>query len=346
MFATPLLHPPQPVSRQRGMSLVEMMIGLAIGLVISAALLLLFANASTQGQNQQRTSAHIENGRYATDLLREDLALAGFFGETVVPGRPSDPTLSLYVSPDPCATVPAGYFTAASGYLFPTPLRGYGAAEVLGCLSNRRAGTDAVAVRRVDITTVAAGALAASNQRFHLQYSFCEDDPPTPPLVFSTSSGAFTLRNLGCTGAATARPFVSRIYFIADCNECGVDTTPTLKRLDLEGNSLVETALVEGVETMRFEYGFDTDQDGDVDEYRTAPAAAGEASFWENVVSLRAHLIVRSLDRVAGASALASAQSFELGAVGTVDTARDGFVRRAYSSTIRLVNPSDAREAP
>jgi type IV pilus assembly protein PilW len=326
-------------------SLVEIMVALAVGMIITAAMLLLFANASSQGQNIQRASSHIENGRYATEYLREDLSLAGFFGEAVAPGRHPDPALSYYVSPDPCDATPGGFFTLASAYVFPTPVQGYAATDVLGCLSNRRAGTDALAIRRVDVIAVPAASLAAGNAQPYLQTSFCTTDPATTPLVFDTAKASFTLNALDCVTRNTVRAYVSRVYFIASCLRCGTggDSIPTLKRIDLVGAELVETALVEGVETMRLEYGFDTDADGNADTYLTAPTAAGETSHWENVMALRLHLIVRSTAKAAG-TGLATEQTFDLGGAGNVTTAADGFVRRAYTSTVRLVNPSGARE--
>ncbi|CAD5371843.1 Type IV fimbrial biogenesis protein PilW [Rubrivivax sp. A210] len=165
------------------------------------------------------------------------------------------------------------------------------------------------------------------------------------PLVYSRAAVNFTLGNLACTARNTVRPFQARLYYVAACNHCGSggDSVPTLKRLDLVGETLVETALVEGVESLRLEYGFDTDGNGSVDTYRTAAAATGPESLWENVMALKVHLIVRSVESVGG-STLSHAQNFDLGGAGSVTTAADGLLRKAYSSTVRLVNPSATRE--
>lgn len=329
-----------PQRRQRGLTLVELMVGLTLGMIVSTALLVLFANASSNGQNVQRASVHIENGRYATELLRDELQMAGYYGEA-----PS--AVSSYVTPDACLTDPAGAFEAAP-LRYPTPVRGYTTSENIACLSttSRLAGTDAVAVRRLDVQSVAVTTLPATGQQYHLQHSLCISDPVNTPLVFDKNRAAFTLQMRNCTAANTVRPYVSRLYFVASCSRCGTggDSTPTLKRLDLVGNTLVETALVEGVESFRLEYGFDTNGDGSPDDWRTSAAGAGAASQWENVMAITVHMIVRSTERVTGAS-LARAQTFQLGRIGSVSTANDGFARRAYSSTVRLINPSGAREA-
>jgi type IV pilus assembly protein PilW len=330
------LHPIPPSTRQRGMTLIELMVGLTLGMIVSVAALKLFADATTSGKNIQRASIQIENGRYAAELLREDLQLAGFFGEATLAG-------AAYSTPSPCELVPSGF--VASPYGLPTPVRGYSAAENVACLTNRRANTDALTARRLDVFPVDPATLGGANARYHVQYSFCETDPVMAPLVIDNKPSAFTLQNRACNAPNRVRAYIARTYFVADCNQCGAggDNTPTLKRLDLVGGQLVETALVEGVETLRLEYGLDTDNNGSADVYKTALDAAGPASQWDNVVALKLHFIVRSPERVIGKN-LAGAQEFDLGGAGKVAVADDGFSRRAYTSTIRLINPSSARE--
>jgi type IV pilus assembly protein PilW len=329
---------PSPVSRQRGMTLIELMVGLTLGMIVSVAALKLFADASANGKNIQRASIQIENGRYAAEMLREDLQMAGYFGEATVTG-------ATYSTPSPCELVPSGF--VASPYGLPTPVRGYSAAENLPCLANRRAGTDALVARRLDVFPIDPATLSASNTQHHVQYSFCETDPVMAPLVIDNKPSAFTLQNRACAAPNRVRAYVARTYFVAGCSRCGSggDSTPTLKRMDLVGGRLVETALVEGVETMRLEYGLDIDNNGSADVYQTALDAAGPTSRWDNVVALKLHFIVRSPEPVLGKN-LATTQEFELGGAGKVTLASDGFSRRAYTSTIRLINPSSAREAP
>jgi len=322
---------------QRGLTLIELMVGLTLGLIVISSLLLVLAHASTRGQELQRTSIQIENARYVAELFREDLRMAGFFGETSVGG-------ALYTQPDPCSTAPIGWNVAP--LTFPAPVQGYGAGDVLGCLNNRRAGTDAIVVRHVGVDTVNPATIPGGNTQYYVQYSYCVADVASPRLLFGTDRSAFTLRNRACTGVNLVRSYVSRIYYVADCNNCGVggDTTPTLKRVDLVGNQLITTALAEGIETLRFEYGFDIDGDGSPDTYLTALGALGPTAAWSNVVALKVHFVTRSLDKTTVEN-IAAAQDFQLGGIGVVSTANDGYTRKAYSSAVRLVNPSAAREA-
>ena len=320
----------------RGLTLVELMVGLTLGMMLSAALLTLLSTASSIGSNLKRSSLLIENARYTAELLRDDLQLAGFWGEL-------ETSAAAYTTPDPCSTGTDGWVAAPLG--LPSPVRGYGADEVLACPQSRRAGTSALAVRRLEVaSTPAATPLAGGTQDF-LQPSFCTTDPSSQPFQIGHDPAAFTLRARNCTAASPLRGYVRRLYFIASCNRCGNggDSTPTLKRLDVVNGGLTETSLVEGVEELRFEYGFDTDNDGSVDSWLMAAGNSGAAARWENVVALKVHFVVRSPDRAIG-DTLGEAQTFVLGGTGTLTAPVDGYVRRAYSTTVRLINPSAARE--
>ncbi len=319
------------------MTLIELMVGLTLGMIVVSSLLLVLAHASTRGQDLQRASMQIENGRYVAELFREDLRMAGFFGETSVAG-------AIYTQPNPCDTVPTGW--SGAPLTLPAPVQGYGAADVLACLANRQPNTDALVIRHLGVSLVDPATIPGGNSQYYVQYSFCSSDVFSPRLVFSANQSDFTLRNRACNAVNNVRSYLSRIYYVASCNNCGAggDTTPTLKRVDLVGNQLVTTPLAEGIEMLRFEYGFDVDGDGAPDSYLTALGATGPTSAWSNVVSLKAHFITRSLDKVI-ADNIAQAQTFQLGGIGTVTTANDGYTRKAYSSAIRLINPSGARES-
>jgi type IV pilus assembly protein PilW len=328
-------------SSQRGLTLVELMVGLTLGLLVTAALLLVFANASATGRELNRASMQIETGRYVSELLAEDVRLAGFFGETqLAAATPSNP--------DPCSTDPNPVATpnwVSTPLTLPAAVRGYRSDDVLACATHRRTGTDAVAVRRVSTEATTQASLSATNTQHYVQYSFCESDPVATKLVFGTAKAAFTLRNRACAAANPLRAYVSRVYFIAACNRCGAggDTHPTLKRVDLVNGALVETALAEGVEMLRIEYGFDVDNNGSADTYMLTTDAGVAGATWGNVVALKLHFVTRSLDKAVGGG-LASAQSFQLGGTGAYNGAADGYTRRAYTTVVRLVNPSSARE--
>lgn len=340
--------------RHRGFSLVELMVGLAIGLILIAGLSLLFANTSHSGNELEKSIRQIENGRYATEVLHDDLALAGYYGE--VPGN-----FIGYSSPSVCATsLPdLGWDkTVPADPKVPVPLRGLSAAEAgalpTTCIKNHRAGTVAFALHRLGTEAIAPAGVTAGVP--HVQTSRCTNDPVADPFIVSGASADFTLRNIACSSPNTVRPYVSRIYYIADCNECGSDSTPTLKMAELRGSEMVTVPLAEGIENMVLEYGFDSTDPADADPatnpdkgrpdvFRTTLSGVVGArdNDWGNVVAVRVHLLSRTTERTRGFSD--AGKTYVLGPT-TVSGDSSGFKRRAYTTTVRLVNVAGTREVP
>ena len=127
--------------RQRGFTLVELMIASAIGLLVLAGMATLFVSNSRAQTEIEKANRQIENGRYAIDLLTSDLRNAGYYGE-FDPSRMPDPA----ALPDPCDTDLADIRAA-----LPLSVQGFNNAEdkSVACLTDLKPGTDIVVVRRV-----------------------------------------------------------------------------------------------------------------------------------------------------------------------------------------------------
>src|SRR5688572_32219281 len=68
---------------QQGLSLLELMIALTIGLGLLAGLTSVFVNSSRSHTELARASQQIENGRFAIQTLQEDIWHAGYYGRHV-----------------------------------------------------------------------------------------------------------------------------------------------------------------------------------------------------------------------------------------------------------------------
>ena len=98
----------QPLPRQRGYSITELMVSITIGLIILAALVTVFAGNSRERGEIERANQQTENGRYALQVLDEDLRDAGYLA-SFNPGTVAGPNPQLVVPatlPDPCAAAP------------------------------------------------------------------------------------------------------------------------------------------------------------------------------------------------------------------------------------------------
>lgn len=289
----------------------------------------------------------------------------------------------IWQAPDPCAVAvnALGWYNGDSSSastpspapspstLVHVPVAVFGyqapAAGALTCLTNRRTGTDVLVVRRASTVsynwnTPTAGqwnaidgstgsAVVASD--YYLQASSCNFD--TQRFVFNTlaSVSAVTgfdqLRTMACGSVRPAiRRYIERIYYVANCNECsggGADTVPTLKMAELGAGGLTIRSVTPGVEDLHFEYGVDTNGDGAADGYQESVAAPTvSAPFgWQNVMSVKTWVLVRDLQAT---NQYSNTNSYVIGS--RTITASDSFRRAVFGATVRLTNPSGARETP
>lgn len=89
--------------RQRGFSLVELMISVTISLVILGGLSAMLINVSRTNSEMAKSNSQIENGRFAVQVLENDLVHAGFWGEYI---PQFDDFSWLFIASDAPATVP------------------------------------------------------------------------------------------------------------------------------------------------------------------------------------------------------------------------------------------------
>ncbi len=319
------------------MSLVELLVAIAIGLTLVTGLATLFANSSQSGTDLERSIRQMENGRYAIDLLAEDISVAGFYGELSAAGM-------SFSAPAPCATALADLGWDNPGAAVPIYVSGLSPtqAAALACLTGYKAGTPALILRRLDTVAVAPSAVASGA---YVQTSRCVTDPNATRFIASSTASDFTLRELDCTGLTNVRRYISRIYYVASCNECGLDTVPTLKRAEIGAAGVTVSPLAEGIDDVAFEFGFDTNDDGTPDTYRTGlSGTAGAAdNDWGNTMAVRVYLLSRATDSTPG---FADARTYAMGLAGTRGPFSDSYKRRAYTVTVRMNNPSGSRETP
>jgi type IV pilus assembly protein PilW len=259
---------------QSGLSLVELMISIVIGLVILAALVALFLGTSRNNREMESASSVIENGRFAIQLLENDVIHAGYWG-TFVPAfddqtsgvAPADVPTAV---PDPCLDY-ASWTAAHRSNLIGIPVQAYSTAAVCGgVITGLIANSDVLVVRHAD--TCVAGDLTNPNceadtpGKLYFQSALCVDELPGYELGV-TGVDVFGWTRRDCADANDKRQFVSSIYFVA--NVAGLDangeatTIPTLMRsefeLDALGNlvHLPAVPLIEGIEAFRVEIGID-----------------------------------------------------------------------------------------
>ena len=336
-----------PVPRVAGFSLVELMISMTISLMLLATLIAVFVNASSASNRLERNSRQLENGRYTMELLSDDLRVAGYYGEVDV-GNLAVPA----ALPDPCSMQPAQWAAA-----MPIHVQGYdGGSGAPACIpAEVKPDTDILVVRRVNTCIAGDGGCApAVAGKPYLQATLCNGD--TSPYVLGVfGAAAFKLRRRDCATPATLREYRVNIYFISTTNGAGRNV-PTLMRLELDGSTMTQVPLVEGIEEFNVEYGIDDDGDGHPDQYTADPshytypgcAVCTAVNNWSNVVTVRLHVLARSADPSPGHT---DSNRYSLGrdAAGdliSMGPRNDGYRRQAYTALVRIENPAGRRDRP
>lgn len=270
---------------ERGFTLIEIIVALAISMVLMAALASIFAQSVNVREKIDRDGQKIETARYSLDTLSEDIRLAGYFGNYSPPTTGSAPADWKYA--DPCSTTGGnplpGWNATTSPVQVPFPIFVYEAhgtgslpaalVGMAGCLDNYRAGTDVLVVRRASTNVVTAGGAGYVSNETYLQVSSCSEGPlDTQPFlaISTTTSSDFTMHKLGCSVTtpgpnALLRKLITRIYFISTCNDCtgAGDGIPTLKLVELGAVGGVLKVkenlrtIAPGVENMHIELGID-----------------------------------------------------------------------------------------
>ncbi|CAG2158143.1 hypothetical protein LMG31506_06260 [Cupriavidus yeoncheonensis] len=335
---------------QRGVSLVELMIGITLGLLLLTALAGLYYANSVSRSELVKSSEQIENGRYALDLIRRDAELAGFFGAGGIAkgATPSQP------QPAPCETSPAALgFSTSPSITLPLAVMGYAPGVAVPCIPDLSPTSEVVVMRRV--ATAAAAAPAAGVP--YMQVSSCPDDGAS--FVFDASAAAFNMRTKACdpTVPAALRQAVVRIFYLSACDLCGNggDGIPTLKMAELVNGAFQIQSLAQGIQDMHVLYGVDLDSNGSADCYVNDPGANNAAACtsvpgydwsvpltnWSNVTTLRTSVLARTMQPSIGQ---VDNHTYDLGRAAVSGPFNDRYKRHVYSAVARLVNVAGARE--
>ncbi|TFZ01590.1 PilW family protein [Ramlibacter rhizophilus] len=350
----------------RGVSLVEVMVGLTIGMLLVAGLALMFGNASRANSELDKSVRHIENGRYALDLLTQEISLAGYYGTV-----PATAGGTLTNSPCQDSTTLATALVTMQNTVpvtVPAPVQGFtpAAAASLTCIPNYKSGTPVLAIRRLDTATTAIGSL--TNGVLYVQTSHNQfDNYASYKAAVGSGSNAtnFNLKALppaggGAASANPARRFISRIYYIANCNDCSGagDGIPTLRVSELNGATFTNQPLAEGIDQIGFDFGIDDSpatRDGVPDTWyglNGPSAGATETTYmstrWVDVVAVRISLVSRSPEFTAGWSDVgtyAAGQTNTTAFSYSPPSTALNFKRRGYVTTIRLNNWAGLRES-
>lgn len=340
----------RPVSAAAGFSLIELMIAMLLGLVLLGGVTGMVVSMSRNHGDIQQKSELFDNGRYTSSVLADAIRHAGFYG------RYDDPKVGVTSLPDPCATsvssIEDHLGLAVQGYDAPS------GSLPLSCLADadHLDGTDILVIRRA--ARQATGVANLTEGMLYIQGGPQDYNLAVAASDQSTNESTFDLTERD--GDRTPiRRFRVDIFFVSPClrkpstSTCadhndGDEPIPSLKQLELttDGSNLVfqQVPVTGGVGALQLDYGIDGNDDGQPDATSTTNAYLadpGSLANWQNVVTVRAHTLGRTVDSVTGYE---DQRSYDMGTAGTVGPFNDAYKRHLFSRTARLVNRSGRRE--
>ena len=345
--------------QQQGLTLVELMIALTLGLIVIAVVVGVFFSTSQNSRQNEALAAVQDNARFALDAIARDLAMAGYWGGV----RPIDAALNIRISAAARAAAatatgtcgPAG--EAPDVWLLdlasPLAFRNHGDTQ-LPCLvdASVQANTDVLVIRRVsgiaaysdDGLGAATGATqqgrfyVKTNQNvgslFRVGTSFDLTGPADCPDADGISET--------CKPATTpvqVYAYTPQIYYVRDYLVSADENPkiPILCRRYLEDTvstpEMREDCLAEGVENLQIEWGIGSEGSNPVERYTSTPTA-DELLLARTA---RIHVLVRS--KAANVKLSGDAKSFTLGDLTAFSpTPTTGVVRRSFTTTVQLKN--------
>ncbi|MES9962442.1 MAG: PilW family protein [Candidatus Sedimenticola sp. 20ELBAFRAG] len=311
--------------RQQGMGLIEIMIAMVLGLMLTIGMVEIFIANKQAYKSQDSMSRIQESGRFAMEIMARNIRMAGFQGcanlDIVIPNVIADPppgagfgsnqSVLGWEKTGPGNTAFDGY-TDSFANTYPVHIDALERADILE-------GTDVITVNRAsDCGAYLVGNLIADNANIQLNPdNTCEfaageiliiSDCVNTDIFRATnvSQGAAKItiahaNNMNTTNRlskpygedAQIYKFIQLDYFVKE-NDYG---RPALFEI-INGGPPRE--LVEGIEDMQAEYGEDTTDDLTADRYVDAPDVGVGGFGWGKLTGLRLTLDMRSIrDNVA-----------------------------------------------
>ena len=370
-------------STQKGLSLVELLVALALSGTLMAGVVGVFMGMFQGDRSVEGVSRMQETGRFALNFLSQDIRMAGYLGcsstldkatinNTLAGGGPASfqPDRSIQgweaTGTDPGQTNNAVVDEAVTSTAF-----GWGTSggnvidnfnaipgtdffrvwsidqDVEGTLNSiDTSGNPTVINVNNDAGIAATDILLLSNCEDADWVQACDLDTATAPagtvdleLSGTCAPGNIASAPITVASGGTVMKLAGTVYYIGKRGDTSTNP-PALFRRQLDDDGTVGAAeeLVEGVEDMQILYGENTNNDASNSADRFIPA--DQVTTWDNVVSVRISLLVRSIED----NLVPAPQAYTFngedydGESGNGSLPPDGRLRRVFTSTINLRN--------
>ena len=310
----------------RGLSLIELMIAIVVSSILMLGIVQVFSLNKRIYGAQDDAARMQESGRYAFNLLMQDLRRAGYYG-----GNANiDDITGTSGLVTPANTCPADNTWAR---MIQRPVIGLDDTNTgyTGCIPDTDYTQGDILVTRY---TSGLPSTTFDNNRIYVRSSMFEG------RLFLGSAEADAANQVSEIPNA-AFELLANAYYIGPSGEnCRLNDTipvPALLREVLNSSAVPgKEEVASGIEHLQFQYGIDTDDDTAVNQYFDANAISNDITVtpnWSQVVAVRLWVLARAECPTADYT---NSNTYVMG--DTPYTPNDNFKRQLYSSTVALRN--------
>jgi len=289
-------------SRVRGVTLIELMISLVIGIVVIGAVLISYIGSGQTNKRQAAYAEMNENAQIALSILRSDLLLAGYARATGVLNTGGVKTLSRTFSGQP----------------------------ILGC------GLGFVSENTTGVAICNAAGTGTPAIQVSYEADVTNTTPTADPIPLPTDCVGRSLGEVPLVAGATTYYVTHNRYYLATGNSGRSELFCASAAMDA-GVAIPGQALVDNVEAMQIWYG-EAGAAGSRQIVRYVAAGPAVVIDWQNIISVRVCLLMRSSEVVLSGEDTALGLDKYLDCNSTEQTSADRSVRRAYFLTTTLRN--------
>lgn len=325
------------VKTMHGMTLVELMVGMAIGLFLLAGVFTAYVNGRAAQNATDDQVAMMDDARFALQVIADDLHQAGMWGRSNDFNTASFNAGDTNVAPLDAA-VPGECAVNWADYNQPVTVVTGEVANVanpyLGtCASQYAADPQGDGLLLSDILEVRYTlGNAVANASLQADLIYVQSDLNHGAVFQGTAEPA-----LSAESANQNFPLVAMGYYIANWSNAPSDGIPSLHKISLEpGPVVLDQVLLAGVENLQVQYGVDTDDDGAVNAY--VDPGDPLANNWQAIRTVQLWLVIRSQRQDTNIS---TAQTVTV-AGQVINFPNDGWRRYVASIVAQLRNSKNA----
>jgi type IV pilus assembly protein PilW len=330
------------VNAQRGMTLVEIMISMVVGLILLAGILSIFTSNKQAYRIQESTNILNENARYALNQMQYHLRMGEHWGGVETANVEIEDTLAALAIVGSCGastpTISGRGFTGVDGASTPP----------VDCIDgdDYEAETDVLILRFGEPERIPSDDAEISDNVFVRVAMGRRAMIYQGNAITSLPSDLYDAADPDPDQLANYR-YRTVVYFIRRCasqdrGTAGVcdgddDSTPTLTRLTLEGTDLVQEDVIAGVEQMQLTYGvLDESVSPPRIEYKTADEITAN-NEWTEVANVQVSLVIRGEQRD---TTFTDNRDFDMygGYTYTPAAADRSFRRKLFNFTVQIRN--------